>query len=1535
MPVLLPPRDQSESRKTRAGVLLPPKGQKLRSTHGVLLPGQKREISQQAPEFNQFTQEALTKKEQPLSKPVVPQSSPIPPGVTERGVDMFEQVKTALTGAVKDTLSRFQKTTPQEVAGGNVVKAFLKPEEEKQIVDFVSNLARKVVDGKPRQHKNKPQGAELVKDYVEGQVTGRFAEGKENLNKPEVENKVAGTLQIAQSLFSATPHGAAWNTALGIGVGTATAVKNKKPLDSSIRKAIVNPDASAAYDVFGIENPALAFVVDMALMRNPKSIVKDPTGLKDLANTLKKAKGTPGKADFRMAELDQYALDEAYSMVRDPEKYLQSTKIDKTTRQAATQAVRDDAVITLNKLAQHYLPDDELKKLGFDKRFITSDEVVNYDVDWQKVAVRIGELNQKNKLAMVTDEAPFDIPKMGITGKSQAKSGIIDELPNQMKNTDPIIQEASKYKDADEFWLRMPRAIRNALREQGIKSSEQIKNWFNKNATPKEATLDTLNPTGGLHVDYDPKSRMTMPLGKNITTYDKTANLKPDDIVTVYRGTSGGKINPGDFITTNYNLAKSYSGKGKVAELKVKASDILDDVTEPLGEEYIYRPKAAQPPLSDAPVGMGNVDVSTLPKTTATGVRRYLVDSQVKKSPSAAKITGEAPQARVTRTTQERTLLKEKLRVEAKGARVGAREGEKIGKARAENIAEVKQDKAVRAEQLKALREGIKTRIASFSKGTIEGKKVGRQEVATFQKDLTTLLQELPITERGKLTYLAGLRKANTPEKMAKEAQKINAAITKVAEAEALSKTLGKRRSNIAFINKISEFNATVVRDVKKQLNLRKPTKDMNEQELNQLNAALLGRLKFKEERGFKVKGSTPDDLERVPAENVYESNRQVMAENKKIGNRFSKGVKDAVKAPKETLDNLFGAISTRLKNIDPSLKRQMRTFEFKVAKAKQADRKSVEPFVKKIKSKNMDANDYADLDLALKNGDSAKINTILKKYGLEEDFANVRQTLDDLYKRADEMGFDIGYRKNYTPRVITDPEGFLEYIQKGDDWSIIDEAIKAKEHELARYLTTEEKANLINTMVRGYKGGQITLTETGAMKLRSIEVVDDKINQFYGDSVDSLLKYIDKTNDAIEARRFFGKVKDAELTRIDDSIGKYILDLLAAGKIKASQEKELRDILTARFNPVGTHGMWGTYKNLAYIDTMGSPISAITQIGDLAFAVYKGGPINAAKALGRAVFGKSQITRKDIGIEKIATEFEDGSMTATLVDKVFKAVGLTKMDTLGKETVINATISKYRNLAKKPDQDFIDKLTTVYGNDEAAIARVIDDLKAGNITEDVKLLAFNELLDVQPVALSEMPVQYLKGGNGRVFYMLKTYTVKLFDVYRNEVWHEMVKNPAKGMKNLIYLTGTLALANATADEIKDVVLGRETSLEDRTVDNLLKLAGFSKFTVYKARQEGAGSAISQSILPPMKLLDSITKDLTPKDDRELKDLEVYASVPVGGKLYYWWFGKGAKKSEDKREKETKKEKKGSLRDRYGGAKKTRKKKSLRDKYLN
>ena len=236
-------------------------------------------------------------------------------------------------------------------------------------------------------------------------------------------------------------------------------------------------------------------------------------------------------------------------------------------------------------------------------------------------------------------------------------------------------------------------------------------------------------------------------------------------------------------------------------------------------------------------------------------------------------------------------------------------------------------------------------------------------------------------------------------------------------------------------------------------------------------------------------------------------------------------------------------------------------------------------------------------------------------------------------------------------------------------------------------------------------------------------------------------------------------------------------------------------------------------------------------------------------------------------------------------------------MDKLGKESFINGIYSKYEGLAKSNDSNFIDMLNSVFGEEAD---QVLTDLKTGVISENVKYLLFNELAGIQPITLSEMPELYVTGGNSRVYYALKTFTIKRFDYLRTHAIEQIQADPVKGISNLSRMVLFLMLAGASTDWIKDFLLGRKTPPEDYLVNNMFKVFGLQKWVIYQARREGLMAAFSRQILPPFKLIDDIYKDVMAttmnEDPRAIKDFDTWSNVPLVGKLYYWWFGRGSEK---------------------------------------
>ena len=611
--------------------------------------------------------------------------------------------------------------------------------------------------------------------------------------------------------------------------------------------------------------------------------------------------------------------------------------------------------------------------------------------------------------------------------------------------------------------------------------------------------------------------------------------------------------------------------------------------------------------------------------------------------------------------------------------------------------------------------------------------------------------------------------------------------------------------------------------------------------------------------------------------------------------------------------------ISTRLGNISESIKNRLRQFEFAYLTHTNSQRERVRPFVEKFVA--LPNQVRADLDIALKNGVETEINRIVSENNMYQEYREVRAVLDDIYFRANEAGFDVGFLEGYFPRRVTDLEGLLDSLDK-EMQGVYDRVIADKQRELGRELELSERSQIINNIIS--RGGSTEVgTTPGATQSRTITTLTPDLNQFYADSESSLMGYIDSMNEAIAVSNFFGR-GEFKL----DSIGVYVDQLVRNGELNRSDQRDLTNILRARFNRNPNREWVAPTKNLIYAMTMGSVTSTITQIGDTAWAIYRAG-VHAPKAMGMAIAGKSMISREDIGIDKIGAEFEQAlakgftAQTSKWLRFQFKILGLSWLDGIGKETLINGAIMKYQKLARKskPNSKFIKDMERVFGiraND------VIAQLKSGEITEDVKFLAFNTLSDFQPVTLSELPQGYAEniGGRKRMFYQLKTFTIKQLDVFRNEAISKInkgYKNKDKelikeGFGNLGRLALIFVLCNGgVGDNLKDLYMGRPIHLDDWVWSNLWRLFGLSRYNFYKIGEDPVqGVAETLMNTPVSGILLDLTRDAkslhrsATDDDKpesrqkdfmtELKNIRSVNRIPFFGKNYYWWFGGGRRK---------------------------------------
>ena len=592
-------------------------------------------------------------------------------------------------------------------------------------------------------------------------------------------------------------------------------------------------------------------------------------------------------------------------------------------------------------------------------------------------------------------------------------------------------------------------------------------------------------------------------------------------------------------------------------------------------------------------------------------------------------------------------------------------------------------------------------------------------------------------------------------------------------------------------------------------------------------------------------------------------------------------------------IKKIFTPISSRLDEINPRLKHAIRKFEFNLAMTENEYASTIQPFIAKLDK--MPQADYAKYDLALKNGKIEIVNALNEKYGINQEYKAVRALLDKIRKEALDTDLEVGMIEDYFPRKVINPAAIIEHYSKS---SFIRKYLR--EVDPNNMLSEEEKLIKINSALRGTNSA--IKTTSSFTKGRKISSITKELNRYYKDSRSALVDYITNMNNAIQVRKFFGKGDN-----LDESIGNYTKNLLDSGLITPSEEAELKEILKSRFAQRGVSGIVSDLKNIGYIGAMGNPFSTITQIGDLAFTFYKNGVWNSVQGIAQTLSRKNNITKEDIGITNIAQEFESDSKTAKLVNKTFKIIGLEHVDRLGKETYINASFQRFKRLAEnsirngkvQKNSGFYKELNPIFGTETA---RVIKDLSNGDISENVKYLLFCDISEFQPISLSEMPQVYLTSGNGRIAYMLKSYSLKLMDVYRNEVFRQMKTNPKKAIGNFARLTFYITMLGVGADSLKDFLMGREINLGDTFMDNIFKLAMLSKYQVENFRKDGIGKAILSSAIPPTNVFDDLYKDITDKKlytgEKPITSIKTIRNIPVAGKLYYWWFGAGTEVKE-------------------------------------
>ena len=394
-----------------------------------------------------------------------------------------------------------------------------------------------------------------------------------------------------------------------------------------------------------------------------------------------------------------------------------------------------------------------------------------------------------------------------------------------------------------------------------------------------------------------------------------------------------------------------------------------------------------------------------------------------------------------------------------------------------------------------------------------------------------------------------------------------------------------------------------------------------------------------------------------------------------------------------KTVDPFIRPVSTRMQRLSPKIAQQMRVHDAAIHISTHEKFAKVEPFFKK--AKQLPTHDQAIIKKALINGDNAELTKLIRSYenktpekfkGFMKDLKQMRKTLRGTHKAYKQMGYNMEYVKGYFPRVWRDPSKMGD-VQKG----LFNQMIISKRKELGRALSSDEISDVIRGAIHKPTISKVKAKTSGSLRSREIEHVPDELLGFYAEPLESIHSYIRASTNDIERARFFKHFghKGGMLTDGTDMDSHLHNAVNKERKRLGLSDEETNDIVTmlrARFNEgeISPHRNIQALKNIGYSATLGNPLSALTQLGDQAFSIYKSGFLPTVLEAARGLRGKRIIRKTDLGLSDAVEElFADSSVTKKTLNKFLKWSGFNKMDQFGKETIMNASLKQYQKMMR------------------------------------------------------------------------------------------------------------------------------------------------------------------------------------------------------------------------------------------------------------
>lgn len=646
--------------------------------------------------------------------------------------------------------------------------------------------------------------------------------------------------------------------------------------------------------------------------------------------------------------------------------------------------------------------------------------------------------------------------------------------------------------------------------------------------------------------------------------------------------------------------------------------------------------------------------------------------------------------------------------------------------------------------------------------------------------------------------------------------------------------------------------------------------------------------------------------------------------------------------------DNVMSPLQSVIRLNSQKVGNLVREFEFRSAVNTAQTQEKATPFlsfasrvIKKEKDPAIRAK-YDEMETALMNGQfqtAFKIGDeyfpdIIKQFKKVDPKTGVTgagaipNLLADIHQRALAAGIKVGKRVNFFPRVVKDLQGIQQAVGT-EGQSIAENALKKiakKKGVEVSELEDDVITAVYNSVLSGSKTGMVK--RTGAS--RTVQEINPKLREFYHDAPTALTIYTQRMEREIAKRQFFNqqkslkKVEGTENVDLSGSIGEMLGKLRKTGELNHVQEDNLRALLTARFEggEQAMNGVLANMRDVQYMATLANFQSAAIQLADIGSSMYVNGLGNTIKQIASGRKG-ARIATTELGLaNRTSAEFGTMDGFSKALDKTMRASLFSGIDRAGKSIFINSSFRKYSQLAEKNPEAFIKKWNPVFGDDTV---KLMNSLKKGEVDDNVKLMLWNELSEVQPISLSEMPASYLNSPNGRVFYAMKSFMLKQLGLIRKDIVQEYRKgNTKQAIENATRYALIMGTANATVQDMRNYVkAGFDTegmtvqfdspeefadTMSDAVIQSLFDIIFLSKYQKERYLEAGdIGTYVTSQLMPASegiansmgKAAIELTTDVEQDYDKVTKLLN---KLPVAGNTIYTFLFGGAEEFIEKKQ---------------------------------